>query len=262
MSPESLPKIEIHATRHAMGAASARHFLAQVRRVLATRPLCRVVFGCAPSQDEFFHGLLAATKTEPALWSRVEVFHMDDYVGLTENAPQSFRHYLRTHFLDHVTVARFHPIVGEAPSAEAEAARYGRLLGEAPVDVIGMGLGENGHIAFNDPPVADFADPSLAKVVAMDEVCRQQQVNDGCFPDLDAVPRLAITITVPVFARAGSLVCTVPGSRKARAVLGALTDPVGPACPGTILRIHPNASLFLDRDSSVLLDATITPEAK
>jgi glucosamine-6-phosphate deaminase len=262
MSPETLPKIEIHATRQAMGAASAHHFLAQVRRVLAMKPLCRVIFGCAPSQDEFFHGLLAATKAEPMLWSRVEVFHMDDYVGLTAQAPQSFRRYLHTHFLDHVSVARFHPIVGEAASAEAEAARYGQLLGEAPIDVIGMGLGENGHIAFNDPPVADFADPHLAKVVAMDEVCRQQQVNDGCFPDLDAVPRLAITITVPVFARAGSLVCTVPGSRKARAVRGALTAPVGPACPGTILRIHPNAALFLDRDSSVLLDALTIPPAK
>ncbi|MDI1248917.1 MAG: 6-phosphogluconolactonase [Lacunisphaera sp.] len=261
MSHEALPKIEIHPTRTAMGAASAQHFLTQVRRVLATKPVCRVIFGCAPSQDEFFQGLLAATKAEPALWSRVEVFHMDDYVGLTEQAPQSFRHYLRTHFLDHVTVARFHPIVGEAPSADAEAARYGQLLGEAPIDVIGMGLGENGHIAFNDPPVADFADPQLAKVVAMDQTCRQQQVNDGCFPDLAAVPRLAITITVPVFARAGSLVCTVPDSRKACAVRGALTDPVGPACPGTLLRIHPNAALFLDRDSSVLLDALTIPDA-
>jgi len=253
MSNETQPRIEIHATRSAMGTAAARHFLQQVRRVLVAKPVCRVIFGCAPSQDEFFSGLLAETKSEPALWSRVEVFHMDDYVGLTEQAPQSFRHYLRTHFLNHVTVARFHPILGEAASAQAEAARYAQLLGQAPIDAIGMGLGENGHIAFNDPPVADFADPLLAKVVEMDETCRQQQVNDGCFPNLDAVPRLAITITVPVFARGGSLVCTVPGTRKARAVRGALTDPVGPACPGTILRIHPYAALFLDRDSAALL---------
>jgi glucosamine-6-phosphate deaminase len=253
MSNETQPRIEIHATRSEMGTAAARHFLQQVRRVLTTKPVCRVIFGCAPSQDEFFSGLLAQTKSEPALWSRVEVFHMDDYVGLTEQAPQSFRHYLRTHFLDHVTVAKFHPILGEAAAASDEAARYASLLSQAPIDVIGMGLGENGHIAFNDPPVADFADPLLAKVVEMDETCRQQQVNDGCFPNLDAVPRLAITITVPVFARAGSLVCTVPGSRKARAVRGSLSDPVGPACPGTILRIHPQATLFLDRDSAALL---------
>jgi glucosamine-6-phosphate deaminase len=252
MTNEALPRIEVHATRPAMGAAAARHFLQQVRRVLATKPVCRIIVGCAPSQNEFFAGLLAETKSEPALWPRVEVFHMDDYVGLTEQAPQSFRHYLRTHFLNHVTVAKFHPILGEA-AAPGEAARYARLLGSAPIDVIGMGLGENGHIAFNDPPVADFADPLLTKVVAMDETCRQQQVNDGCFPSLNAVPRLAITITVPVFARAGSLVCTVPGARKARAVRGALSDPVGPACPGTILRIHPQAALFLDRDSAALL---------
>ncbi len=259
MSSSALPRTEIHPTRAAMGTASARHFLQRVRHVLATKPVCRVIFGCAPSQDEFFGGLLAETRAEPALWSRLEVFHMDDYVGLSEDAPQSFRFYLQRHLLDHVTVARFHPIRGEAPDAPAEAARYAELLGAAPIDVIGMGLGENGHIAFNDPPVADFADPVRAKVVAMDETCRQQQVNDGCFPNLDAVPRLAITITVPVFAQAGSLVCTVPGPRKAQAVRGALTAPVGPACPGTILRVHPDSALFLDRDSAALLEPSVNP---
>lgn len=254
-----MPRTEIHPTRAAMGTASARHFLQRVRQILAKKPICRVIVGCAPSQDEFFRGLLAETRGEPALWSRVEVFHMDDYVGLTEVAPQSFRHYLRRHLLDHVTVARFHLIRGEALSAPAEAARYAELLGAAPIDVIGMGLGENGHIAFNDPPVADFADPVRAKVVALDETCRQQQVNDGCFPSLDVVPRLAITITVPVFAQAGSLVCTVPGPRKAQAVRGALHAPVGPACPGTILRVHSDSALFLDRDSSALLEPSVNP---
>ncbi len=259
MSHSLMPRTEIHPTRIAMGTASARHFLQRVRHVLTTKPVCRVIFGCAPSQDEFFAGLLAETRSDPNLWSRVEVFHMDDYVGLTEDAPQSFRHYLRRHLLDHVAVKQFHLIRGEAPSPEAEAVRYAGLLGAAPIDVIGMGLGENGHIAFNDPPVADFADPVLAKVVAMDEICRQQQVNDGCFPRLEAVPRLAITITVPVFARAGSLVCTVPGPRKAQAVRGALTAPIGPACPGTILRVHPDSALFLDRDSAALLEPSAKP---
>ncbi|MDP2137628.1 MAG: 6-phosphogluconolactonase [Candidatus Didemnitutus sp.] len=248
------PSTEIFPTRSAMGAASARHFLAQVRQVLTVKPLCRVIFGCAPSQNEFFHHLVAETKSTPELWPQIEVFHMDDYVGLNEEHPQSFRHYLRLHLLDHVKVGNFHPIRGEAASATAEAARYAALLGAAPIDVIGMGLGENCHIAFNDPPVADFADPVLAKVVTMDEVCRQQQVNDGCFPDLPSVPSRAITITIPVFAQAGSLVCTVPGPRKAQAVRDALTAPVGPACPGTILQVHPHAALFLDRDSAARLE--------
>src|SRR5687768_5125657 len=129
MSSSLMPRTEIHPTRSAMGTASARHFLQRVRQVLTTKPICRVIFGCAPSQDEFFSGLLAETRTEPGLWSRVEVFHMDDYVGLTEDAPQSFRHYLRRHLLDHVKVARFHLICGEAPSASAEASRYASLLG-------------------------------------------------------------------------------------------------------------------------------------
>ena len=188
MTSSAMPRTEIHPSRSAMGEASARHFLQRVRAVLATKPLCRVIVGCAPSQDEFFAGLVTQTLAEPDLWSRVELFHMDDYVGLTADRPQSFRHYLRAHLLDHVPLTRYHLIRGEAPDAPTEAARYGALLVAAPIDVIGMGLGENGHIAFNDPPVADFNDPLPAKVVAMDEVCRQQQVNDGCFPTLASVP--------------------------------------------------------------------------
>lgn len=175
---------------------------------------------------------------------------MDEYVGLPDLHPQSFRSYLRRSFLSKVEVARFHPIPGDSADPAAETARYASLLAAAPVDVISMGIGENGHVAFNDPPVADFADPQLVKIVQMDDVCRQQQVNDGCFPSLADVPQQAITITVPVFARAGSLCCIVPGPRKAAAVRATLLGPIGPACPGTILRTHPRARLFLDRDAA------------
>lgn len=240
-----------------MGAAAARRFQSWLEETLRARPTCRVMFGCAPSQDDFFAALRAEAAAAPAPWRRVEVFHMDDYVGLPEANPQSFRAYLRRQFLDHVEVAQFHPIRGETEPVEREAARYAALLARAPIDVVSLGIGENGHLAFNDPPVADPDDPVLAKVVELDAVCRQQQVNDGCFGTLAEVPRLAITVTLPVFAQAGRMCCIVPGARKAEAVRRTLTDPVGPACPATLLRVHPMVQLFLDSDAAALLPADL-----
>jgi glucosamine-6-phosphate deaminase len=243
----------VYVDRAQMGAAAAARFHQWVEEALARQARCRVIFACAPSQDEFLRVLTAKAQAAPALWKRVDVFHMDDYVGLADDHPQTFRHYLRRHFLDHVPTGSFQPINGAAPNAKAEAARYAGLLAAGPIDAIALGIGENGHIAFNDPPVADFNDPVLAKVVELDGACRQQQVNDGCFPAERDVPRFAITLTLPVFARAGALCCIVPGMRKARAVRAALMDPIGPACPATILRTHPKAELFLDRQSASLL---------
>ena len=236
-----------------MGAAAARLFHTWVEETLRTKPGCRVVFACAPSQDQFFSSLVIEARARLDLWRRVEVYHMDEYVGWPETHPQSFRAYLRRNFLDHIEPGCFQPIHGEADSASAEADRYAALLASAPIDAIAMGMGENGHVAFNDPPVANFSDPVLAKVVEIDEACRQQQVNDGCFPSLDLVPRLAITITLPAFAQAGGLCCIVPGTRKARAVRDAILGPIAPACPATILRRHPRAELFLDREAASLL---------
>jgi glucosamine-6-phosphate deaminase len=236
-----------------MGAAAAKRFQALVAECLASRKSCRVVFGCAPSQDEFFAALVEEARAAPELWKRVEVFHMDEYVGIEALDPQSFRTYLRAHFLDHVRTAGFNPILGEAPSPQAEAKRYAVLLAQAPIDIISMGIGENGHVAFNDPPVADFADPQFVKVVELDEVCRQQQVNDGCFSKVSLVPRSAITITIPVFARAANLCAIVPGKRKAAAVRDALSEAIGPACPATILRVHARSELFLDKDAASLI---------
>jgi glucosamine-6-phosphate deaminase len=253
MSKNPSPRIEIHESRAGMGEAAARRFQQLVTQSLAGKPLCRVIFGCAPSQDEFFAALVREAKANPGAWKQVEVFHMDEYVGLPADSVQNFRTYLRRSFLDLVPTARFHLIQGEAPSPTAEAARYAALLGQGPIDVIAMGIGENGHVAFNDPPVADFSDPVSAKVVELDEMCRQQQVNDGCFPDIKRVPRSAITITLPVFAKAGNLCAIVPGPRKARAVREALLGPIGPSCPATILRTHPHAEIFLDRDAAALL---------
>jgi glucosamine-6-phosphate deaminase len=260
MAKDTLPEIEIHDTRAAMGASAARHFVGRLEAVLQTKPIARIILGCAPSQNEFFAGLVKEAQANPALWKRVEVFHMDDYVGLAETHPESFRTYLKENLLNHVEVAKFNLIGGDAPSPYEEARRYAALLAAAPIDIIGMGIGENGHIAFNDPPVADFNDPVLVKVVEMDAGCRQQQVNDGCSPDLPSVPKLALTITLPVFSRATSLCCVVPGPRKAPAVRNSLLGPIGTDCPGTLLRTHGDARLFLDRDSSAQYVAA-TPNA-
>jgi glucosamine-6-phosphate deaminase len=246
----SRPRTTIHADRATMGTAAAQLVQAELARVVARKGVARIVMACAPSQNDYYAALVPLARATPEIWSLVEVFHMDDYVGLTADHPQSFRHYLRTHFLDHVTVAAFHPLQGEAADVAAEAQRYATALSAEPIDVISLGIGENGHLAFNDPPVADFNDPLRVKVVELDPICRQQQVNDGCFPTVDAVPTHAFTMTLPVFATAGLLACIVPTARKALAVRATLLDPISPACPATLLRRHPRAHLFLDEGAA------------
>ena len=256
------PRIQILESRPALGMAAARRFQRLIAECLERQPRCRVIFGCAPSQDEFFSALVREATQQPELWRQVEVFHMDEYVGLPALSPENFRSYLRDHFLAHVATGPRHLIEGEAADPVAEAARYAGLIAGAPIDIIAMGIGENGHVAFNDPPVADFADPVLVKVVELDEVCRQQQVNDDCFPALAEVPRSAITITVPVFMSAARLCAVVPGSRKAAAVRAALLGPIGPGCPATIMRQHSQAELFLEPESAALyLKDTKAPPA-
>lgn len=249
------PATCIFPHRRAAGAAAAQLVQSEIARKVATNGRSRVIFACAPSQDDFYAALVPLARATPDIWRQVEAFHMDDYVGLTAAHPQSFRHYLQRHFLDHVTVGSFHPIQGEAADSAAEARRYGDLLRAAPIDVIAMGIGENGHIAFNDPSVADFADPTTVKIVELDTACRQQQVNDGCFPTIDQVPRLAFSITLPVFAHADLLCCLASTARKAAAVRAALTGPIGRACPATLLCTHPRAHLFLDPAAASLLSA-------
>lgn len=242
-----------------MGTAAAQLVQTELARVVARQGGARIIMACAPSQNDYYAALVPLARAAPEIWRQVEVFHMDEYVGLTADHPQSFRRYLRTHFLDHVTVGAFHPLRGEATDPQAEARRYDAALAAEPIDIISLGIGENGHLAFNDPPVADFADPVRVKIIELDPICRQQQVNDGCFPTVDAVPRHALTITLPVFASAALLACIVPTARKAQAVRAALLDPVGPACPATLLRQHPRAHLFLDPAAAALWQAKTGP---
>jgi glucosamine-6-phosphate deaminase len=238
--------VEVHADRAAAGRAAARAVSAYLRDVVARRGEARVIFACAPSQDEFLAALIDPSTCGIAVpWPQVTAFHMDDYVGIRSDQPQSFRHYLQSHLLKHVPMGRFHPLPAERPDLRAVCADYSNLLAEKPIDLICMGIGENGHIAFNDPPV-DFDDSALVKVVELDEACRNQQVADGCFPTFAAVPRQALTLTVPVFRQARRLSVHVPGPRKAAAVRATLRDPISRLCPASILRTHPWATLYLD----------------
>jgi glucosamine-6-phosphate deaminase len=246
-------RVEIHPDRRALGRAAACAGADHLRGVIADQGEARVIFSCAPSQDEFLAALADPTVCGPIDWSRVTAFHMDDYVGLPGDHPQSFRTYLRRHLLERVPIGRFHPLRAEEPDSAAVCRQYAALLAERPIDIIFLGIGENGHIAFNDPPIADFDDPVLVKVAELDLDCRRQQVNDGCFPSLEDVPPRAFTLTVPAFRRARLLSAHVPGPRKAPAVHAALQGPIATACPASILRLHPRATLFLDPDSARLL---------
>ncbi len=244
--------VEIHADRPALGLAAARAAAAYLRGVICERGEARVIFACAPSQDEFIAALIAVSKEAVTAvdWSKVTAFHMDDYVGLTAQHPQSFRHYLQTHLLQHVSLGRFHPLPAEEADTTAVSARYSALLAEKPIDLICLGIGENGHIAFNDPPVANFEDPQLVKIVELDDACRHQQVNDGCFPSFAEVPRHAFSLTVSVFRRARRLSIHVPGPRKAAAVKATIEGRITLECPASILRLHPDATLYIDAASA------------
>lgn len=247
--------VEIHADRPALGRTAALATAAYLHDVIASRGEARVIFACAPSQDEFLTSLVEVSRNTSTYvdWSRVTAFHMDDYVGLDGQHPQSFRQYLQKHFLSRVKVGQFHPLPAEEPDAAAVCRRYSALLSEKPIDLIGMGIGENGHIAFNDPPVADFQDPLLVKVVELDLACREQQVNDGCFPTLADVPRHAFTLTISIFRRARRLSIHVPGPRKAAAVQATVEGPIATACPASILRLHADATLYIDAAAAGLL---------
>ncbi len=248
---KDLLSVNVYESRDAMGKAAAADVKAKILSLLETKESIRMIFAAAPSQNEVLASL-AHDKEIP--WERVGAFHMDEYIGLPPDAPQGFGNFLKEHIFG---LARFKSVSYidiSAKDAEKECARYASLLGEAPIDIVVMGIGENGHIAFNDPPVADFKDVCAVKPVALDEVCRQQQVNDGCFQTLDDVPKTAITLTVPTLFAGGALFCIVPAKTKANAVKDTLTGEIGEWCPATVLRRHTNAALYLDGDSSALLE--------
>ena len=248
--PAGLLEVSIHASGEDLGRAAAALVAARLREVLAVKATARFIMATGNSQIPYTASLLR----EQALpWERIECFHMDKYVGMAADHPASFRRWMRERVEIPAHPRAFHYIRGDSPDPAAECARYAALLAAAPVDVISLGVGENGHIAFNDPPVADFNDPVDVKIVALDEACRRQQVGEGHFPDLASVPTHAITLTIPTLLRPASIFCLVPEARKAAAVKATLEGPIGTACPASILRRSGNARLFLDRQSAGLL---------
>ncbi len=243
-------QVKIFDTRAEMGHVAAADFAAVVKELLQTKDTIRIIFAAAPSQDDF---LAAAVADKSIDFSRVDAFHMDEYIGLDKDAPQGFGNFLRDRIFAKRTFHSVHYLDGQNPDSEAACESYAAMLNEKPIDIVCMGIGENGHIAFNDPPVADFNDPKTVKIVKLDEVCRMQQVHDGCFRSIDEVPTHALSLTVPALMAAKYRFCVVPAPTKANAAKAMLNDAIDEHCPCTILRRTPGSILYLDADSSALL---------
>lgn len=237
--------------RHPEMAQAAAEAVARfLQDCLAQQGRARVILASAASQIQF----LEALTHWPGLdWSRVSLFHMDEYLGISADHPASFRRFLRERVEAVVRPQAFHYLCGEADQPIAECARYGALLQASPIDLCCLGIGENGHVAFNDPPVADFGDTRPVKLVRLDEACRRQQVGEGAFPALAAVPQFAYTLTIPALCSVRKMICVVPEQRKAMAVRTALEGPIQTACPASFLRRQSHATLYLDVDSASLL---------
>ncbi|OJW25858.1 MAG: glucosamine-6-phosphate deaminase [Planctomycetales bacterium 71-10] len=240
-------RVEVYEDRGQAGKAAAGAVAKAIAARQAEAGRANVIFAAAPSQDELLAGLVADPSVD---WSRVSAFHMDEYLGIAADHPASFRRYLHEHLFGLVGLRDVHLVPGDAERPLPACLAYEDLLLGNPTDVVCAGIGENGHLAFNDPPVADFLDPLLIKVVRLDRACREQQVHDGCFDRLADVPTHAFTLTVPALLRAPTLAVVVPGPRKADAVLATLRGPISESCPASALRRHPGATLYLDRDSA------------
>jgi glucosamine-6-phosphate deaminase len=240
-------RVEVLPSRPMMGLAAARAVGEAIRDRLAREGRAAVIFASAPSQNEFLAALSQETGIE---WPKLTAFHLDEYVGIGPEHPASFRRFLVDRLFSHVKVAAFHGLDGQASDLAAECARYAGLLRAAAPSLAILGIGENGHLAFIDPPVCDFAERADVRVVELDEPCRIQQVNDGGFPSLAEVPRIALSLTIPYLLRVPRAVAIVPGPKKRAAITAALQGPVTTACPASVLRRHRDAILFLDEDSA------------
>lgn len=233
-----------------MGSAAAKDVAETIHTLLDRQAEVNVIFAAAPSQNEFLETLSMENHID---WQRVNVFHMDEYVGLPADAPQGFGNFLRERIFDKLPFRTVNYLNGNHPHLNEECRRYAALLQQHPVDIVCMGIGENGHIAFNDPHVARFDDPVYVKVVDLDKICRMQQVNDGCFASIYEVPTHAITLTVPALMSGKYLFCMVPARSKAWAVYHTINDPISEAIPATFLRRHENAILYIDIESAEML---------
>ena len=239
--------VKIFDTRDEMGAAAGSEAAEKIKEIIAKKGEVNMIFAAAPSQNETLKALVNDKTID---WTKVNAFHMDEYIGLSKDAPQAFGNFLKDRIFSKLPFKSVNYIYAEGESPEDTCARYTKLISENPIDIVCLGIGENGHIAFNDPWVADFNDPQTIKKVPLDEVCRQQQVNDGCFEKIDDVPRYALTLTIPTLFNADYLFCTVPASTKADAVYGTVNNEISADLPATIMRKHDNAIMYCDKDSA------------
>ena len=244
-------KVSIAESKKQMGVLAADEAARKIVEAIRARGEARVIFASAASQFDFIEALIAQTEID---WSKVAGFHLDEYVGLSADHPASFRRFLKERLLAKLPrpVKSFTFVGGDAPDTAAECARLEAAVREKPVDLACIGIGENGHIAFNDPP-ADFETKAAYAIVALDEVCRRQQVGEGWYPDLDHVPTHAFSMTVPQIMASKSIVVIAPDSRKADAVAAAVEGPLTNLCPASILRNHPDCTLYVDRPAAAKL---------
>jgi glucosamine-6-phosphate deaminase len=239
-------KVCVFETEAELGRSAAAAGAEAIERALADRGQAAIILATGASQFAMLDNLVNEERID---WARVEAFHLDEYIGLSISHGASFRRYLKERFEQRlpVPIGRFHYIVGEAEPA-AECQRLGSLLSAASIDVAFVGIGENGHLAFNDPP-ADFEIEAPYIVVDLDRACRAQQVGEGWFADIDAVPRQAISMSIQQIMKSRTIICTVPEARKAEAVQKVLEGPVTPDVPASILQRHPDCHMMLDQDS-------------
>ncbi len=242
--------VKVFTDRASMGEDAARLGAQWINEVIKEKGEVNIIFAAAPSQNDF----LASLCKEDVDWSCVNAFHMDEYIGLEADAPQGFANFLRRSIFDLVPFKKVYCLNGQNPDPEAECKRYTELLKEFPVDIIFMGIGENAHVAFCDPGVAFFDDPETVKIVQLDQVCRQQQVNDGCFKTLAEVPTHALTLTVPAMMKARYMMLVVPTKLKAKAIYDTVCGPVNEMVPASVVRTHKGgATLYTDVDGASLL---------
>ena len=240
-------KVEIHSDRYAAGAAAAQAVSQALIELAKDHNSIGVIFATGASQFEILNEL---TRLPNMPWEKIRGFHMDEYVNLSADHPASFRRYLRERLTGKVSMKEFFEIDGSAPDPKQTSWAYAAKLRLADPQVCLLGIGENGHLAFNDPPVADFNDPLDAKIVLLDAQCRQQQTAEGWFPSVEQVPDHAITLTIPTLLRVPKLIASVPGIRKAKIVRRALEEAIATECPATILRTHPDTTIYLDAESA------------
>jgi glucosamine-6-phosphate deaminase len=246
---DNLP-VAVYASNLEMGTSAALRAAEILSNAINSRGEANLILATGNSQLTFLYAL---GRLPDINWTRVRIFHMDEYIGVDEEHPASFHRYLCEHIVDHVRPGAFYPISGDLDRVEATCREYEELLRRYPADLVALGFGENGHLAFNDPPYATFDDPDWVKVVELAEKSRRQQVGEGHFPALELVPTQAITLTIPALLAADKILAIVPEERKAEAVRACLTEPVSEERPGSVLRTVSHAQLFLDTDSAALL---------